>query len=88
MSTETGKSAAWAHVQTGSHRVEYGVLWLNGRPGWPDSPVQLVDDLRHAQALIRDYGDDVKLVRRTITVGAWFETGSYEPTYHSPNRPK
>jgi hypothetical protein len=71
MSTETGKSAAWGLPKTGSHRVEWGVLWLNGRPGWPDNPVQRTDDLRHAQSLVRDYGDEVKLINRTITTHAW-----------------
>lgn len=52
-------------------RVEWGVLWINGRPGWPDDPVQLADDEAHARRLVAYFDGDVKLVRRTITWQAW-----------------
>lgn len=59
-----------------STRVEWGVLWLWGRMGWPDDPIQPCDDLEHAQRMLKSYGqDNVQLVQRTITVSSWEPPG-------------
>jgi hypothetical protein len=52
-------------------RTEWGVLWLYGRPGWPETPVQPADDLGHAQRLVAEFSDQAQLVRREIKIGPW-----------------
>jgi len=59
------------HFPPVASRIEWAVIWVNGRPGWPNEPIQIADDEAHARRLVKDFPGEVALMTRKITVGYW-----------------